>query len=250
VYWTKGRRNIQIIWDDFHHCGQSDLNIYLWSRSGDLIGKSLRQQRRDDEQCYPFERITAEIESDDWTFLTLENVGDGIPAFDIMARGGFVYESHRDGSIVDPGTHPSVLTVGAVRVDDYLLNDVESFSSYGPTNNHLSKPEVVGPNGLSSVSYGPKGFFGTSASTPAVTSALAVYKSAHPELSNREVTNHIIDSALSPTHPNQWTPEMGAGKVRLPPLDVPTSNAQCGFGPIGIIALVFFSLRRRNLGNP
>ena len=250
VYWTKGRRNIQIIWDDFDHCGESDLNIYLWNRDGDLIGKSLRQQIRSDEQCYPFERITAEIETDDWTFLTIENVGNGIPAFDIMARGGFVYESHRDGSIVDPGTHPSVLTVGAVRVDNYILNEVESFSSYGPTNNHLSKPEVVGPNGLSSVSYGPKGFFGTSASTPAVTAALAVYKSANPELSNRDVTNHIIESALSPTHLNQWTAEMGAGKVRLPPIETEIIHTSCGFDPVGLLAILFFMLHRRNLGNP
>lgn len=250
IYWTKGRRNIQIIWNDFQHCGHSDLNIYLWNRDGELIGKSLRQQSPSDEQCYPFERITAEIESDDWTFLTVENVGDGIPKFDIMARGGFVYQSHRDGSIVDPGTHPSVLTVGAVRVDDYLFNDVESFSSFGPTNNHLSKPEVVGPNGLSTISYGPKGFFGTSASTPAVTAALAVYKSAHPELSNREATDKIIESALSPTHFNQWTQEMGAGKVRLPQLESNPADTSCGFSPIGIMTIVFFMLRRRNLGNP
>ena len=72
------------------------------------------------------------MESDQWTFLTLQNEGYGYPNIDIMARGGYVFNSERAGSIVDPGMHPSVLTVGAVRVDGYLFNDVESFSSAGP----------------------------------------------------------------------------------------------------------------------
>ena len=93
-----------------------------------------------------------------------------------MARGGYVYNTQREGSIVDPGMHPSVLTVGAVRVDDYMFNDVESFSSAGPTVSadsvsRIEKPEVLAPNGLSTLSYGSKGFFGTSASTPATVGA-------------------------------------------------------------------------------
>ena len=41
IYFTKGRRNIQVVWDDFQQCGWNDINAFLWTRDGELIAKSI-----------------------------------------------------------------------------------------------------------------------------------------------------------------------------------------------------------------
>ena len=174
------------------------------------------------------------MESDQWTFLTLQNEGYGYPNIDIMARGGYVFNTQRAGSIVDPGMHPSVLTVGAVRVDGYLFNDVESFSSTGPgleldNPSRIQKPEVLAPNGLDTLSYGSKGFFGTSASTPATVGSLALYKQKHPTLSNHKLTQQLVEQAVQ-VQDFDYTNSV-YGKIRLPEpvMETPPSSNPCQF---------------------
>ena len=58
------------------------------------------------------------------------------------------------GSIADPGTHPDVLTVAAVRANGYLQNGPESYSSQGPTHGGVDKPDIAGPDGLTTSAYG------------------------------------------------------------------------------------------------
>lgn len=247
IYFTSGRKSVQILWDDFRQCGWNDLNAYLWNRNGDLIAKSLLQQSPYIDGCHPSETITVELETDQWTFLTIENLGYGTPEIDVMARSGYVYESHRTDAIVDPGTHPSVLTVGAVRVDNYLQQGLEAFSSIGSTRQAIQKPEVVAPNGLDTLSYGSKGFFGTSASTPATVGTLALYKNKHPYLDNFTLTQQLIRQAIPDTPLSYEGSDTYSqyGRLRLPhPESLPT---HCALSPLWFvgIAIFFFHKARR-----
>src|SRR6187551_3648796 len=76
-----------------------------------------------------------------------------------------------EGSITEPGTSPSALTVGAVC---WQGSNLETYSSEGPTIDGRVKPDLVGPDSVSSFTYGPfagcgsSGFAGTSAATPHV----------------------------------------------------------------------------------
>ena len=108
-----------------------------------------------------------------------------------------------EGSIVDPGNHPSVYTVGAVRADRYVFNDPEPFSSQGPTLDGLQKPDISGPDGLTTHAFGPIGFYGTSASTPAVTGALALLMSEDLSQSPYDAADRLSESAIWEDHPNQ-----------------------------------------------
>ncbi len=250
IYWTPGRRSVQIVWDDFQQCGWNDVNAYLWSRSGELLAKSLRQQSPYTDNCHPSESIVANIDTEQWTFLTIENLGYGQPQIDIMARGGYVYQTQIDNSIVDPGMHPSVLTVGAVRADDYTNQSLESFSSVGALNTPIAKPEVVGPNGVSTLSYGSKNFFGTSASTPAVTGALALYKNAHPTLSNYELTQQLIHRSIPDNQLLETSTFSEYGKVRLPS-PIEQQHATCSGSPVLFSCLLYWGLskaRRSRIG--
>ena len=88
-------------------------------------------------------------------------------------------------SIPAPGNAASVVTVGAIAWQDWETGPQEPFSSRGPTNaskfsGPRVKPDISGPDGVSTWSYGPEGFWGTSAAAPHVAGAAALVWGANP----------------------------------------------------------------------
>ena len=103
-------------------------------------------------------------------------------------------------------------------VDDKLA----TYSSQGPSNDGRLKPELSAPAGVSSSSYSPRVFHGTSASTPHVAGAAALVWSAFPDFSAAEVRNYLQEHALDlgPPGPDD---RFGHGRLQLSsPPAVPT----------------------------
>lgn len=245
VYYSKGTKRISLIWDQFQQCGRTDLNIYVWNRDRELVGRSVRIQGIEEDNCHPSEKASLQIDEDGWYFVEVElRTGTQAPRFDIMAKGGYLWEGHLNGSIVDPATHPSALTVGAVRVDNYLHSFLESFSSQGPTSNGLLKPDLVAPDGLSTQSYGPKNFFGTSASTPATAATLAVYRSGFPDSSNYDAVDMLKRYAIPDSEQQPFTSDKGHGRLRLPTPPDEQSKRYCATNIWGIPFLMLFLYRK------
>jgi hypothetical protein len=245
VYFPKGNRRINLIWDEYQHCGHSDLDLYVWNQENILVGRGIRDQTLDKDNCHPTERITIEVPEDGWYSIQVHYAkGNGIPTFDIMARGGYVYDGSTENSIVDPGNHPNVMTVGAVRVDDYLHSSLEGFSSQGYSDNGFTKPDVVGPNGLTTQSYGPKGFFGTSASTPAVAGALAILLSRHTELTNIEGMRYLRQASVQDSLLEPPSVDLGYGRVRLPTISTETGCSGMG---VFLIPIALLTRRRKKI---
>jgi hypothetical protein len=81
------------------------------------------------------------------------------------------------GSLVIPADAVSALAVGAT---DWFDDSLHYYSSWGPTHDGRTKPDLTAPSGVSTATYGPQGFWGTSASAPHVAGAGGLVKGNTP----------------------------------------------------------------------
>ena len=220
VYLPAGRSSLYLLWDQFRSCGRSDLDAFVMDSAGDVVGWSASPQVQGEDSCFPSERVSAHAAEEGWHYVNVKlAAGAGDTRFDLHTRRGEFFGYVAEGSITDPGTSALALTVGAVRATRYETAPIEVFSSQGPTHSGLSKPDIVGPNGLSSSVYGPSGFYGTSASTPAVVGALALVMSREPDINGYTAAARLQAWALRIDDAPTWSaPDTreGAGRARLP----------------------------------
>lgn len=118
------------------------------------------------------------------------------------------------GSMMNPAesANPGMLGVGAARWS--TPNTIESFSSQGPTPDGRIKPDIVGADGGSSVSY-PGGFFGTSQASPHLAGLAALVVERFPGLTPSQVAAYLTSNADprgAPVPNNTW----GFGFAQLP----------------------------------
>lgn len=125
---------------------------------------------------------------------------------------------------------PAAVTVGAIEAIEPFVQ--QEFSSEGPTNGPggtavggTVKPDIAAYDGVSTATYGPRGFFGTSAATPHVAAAAALVLSAHPGWTPEQVRDFLEDRALD-LGPLGRDNRYGEGRLALgaPPTPTPTAT--------------------------
>ncbi|RJQ14131.1 MAG: choice-of-anchor D domain-containing protein [Nitrospiraceae bacterium] len=97
-------------------------------------------------------------------------------------------------SLIGPADAVNAMAVAAINKDKWSTGPYESFSSQGPSNDSRIKPDISGPDGVSSYSYGS--FFGTSASSPHVAGAAALILSHKPGYSVSQLWDALTDQAV------------------------------------------------------
>lgn len=249
VWLSAGPRTLYLNWNQHGRCGDTDLDIYVYDADRNIVGRSEGVQERGADQCQPVERVRAHAQEDGWYRVEVVHKA-GTAAHlevDLLGRGGVAFGTNQpEGSVVDPASHPLAVAVGAVRASNYLRGSVEAFSSRGPTSAGLAKPDIAGPNGVSTHAIGAGGFFGTSASSPAVAALVALILEDDPSLTPRQAFTRLQGWALDHRPGfSQPDPRWGAGKARLPvrdPVELP-----CGRRPLvmPLLFLPFWWRRRR-----
>jgi hypothetical protein len=118
------------------------------------------------------------------------------------------YKLH--GSLVIPAESSHVIAVGATSWQD---DSYHMYSSRGPTVDERIKPDLVAPSGVSGITYGTSGFFGTSAATPHVAGAFALLMTKTP-FTSQQIKSILFERALdlgSSGKDNMY----GIGRLRL-----------------------------------
>jgi len=233
-------------WNQHRRCGDTDLDVQLVDDSGNLYAVASAAQDVSADQCQPVERLNASSLAPGRYYLEVEHISGSLAGVhvDLRVRGSSSFTAPQAaGSLADPASHPLSFAVGAVRASRYLDGGPEGFSSQGPTNSGYPKPDIAGPDGLSGAVFGAGGFFGTSASAPAVAGLVALVMSNDRSLTPRRASEVL--QAWAWTDNGAWTdPRWGAGKARLPVL--PGRSSGCGGRPLlAIILLPPFWFRRR-----
>ncbi|MEQ1508627.1 MAG: S8 family serine peptidase, partial [Myxococcota bacterium] len=239
-----------LTWNQFGDaCGDTDLDLVVVGPNGDVLATSdQRQPPEGDEACRPFDvAVPPVVDAPDWyRFEVRLRRGASVGlTVNLIARGGTLLNPMPEGSVSDPASHPLVAAVGAVRATAYWNGPPEGFSSRGPTVMGLPKPDITGPDGLSGVTYGPVGFYGTSASTPAVAGLVALVMQDDPSLSSAEAFARLQGWAHPPSPTDADGPgAYGAGLARLPDRD--DDRLPCGQRPLvlGLLWLPGASLLR------
>lgn len=150
----------------------------------------------------------------------IEIASDGAtaaPRLDLFFDSGYDLEHQvAEGSVVDPATSPNALAVGAVC---WATNELDAWSSRGPTADGRLKPDLVAPAGvwtsLGVVAGCPDvGLGGTSWSAAHASGAAALVHSLLASPTPAAIEDYLRTTALDlgPAGPDNAT---GAGTIRL-----------------------------------
>lgn len=124
-------------------------------------------------------------------------------------------------SISSPGDASSSLTVGATGL---RTDDIEDYSSQGPTGDNRIKPDLTAPTGEFIPGYERQGFTGTSGSTPLVAAIAALVKERFPDLTNAEIAAFLMENVIDLGEPGMDI-IFGSGRLAIDQtIDRPTDD--------------------------
>jgi subtilisin family serine protease len=224
-------------WDEWPAAvSDFDLGLFL-SGSNELIAASAGDQNGTQS---PFEGGCIGQESGTDLVVFWAIVGYRVttsPRLDLVSWSGPLEYQVPAGSITTPASSSSVLAVGAMC---WQSRQLEPYSSQGPTIDGRVKPELVGHDSVSGMTYGPfercpSGFAGTSAASPEVAGAAALVKQAYPAYGPAELQQYLMRNAKDLGSPGVDN-ATGAGELTLPkPPDVvaPSATALVSTGRAG-----------------
>jgi subtilisin family serine protease len=172
---SAGQTVIAILkWNDPFGASCNNYDLYLKRTNGASVAFSLNPQicSQDPVEVLSYTSSTSAT----YSLQIHRTNADGTANFHLYTFRHDLEYQEAAGSVVEPADNPGVLTAGAVAWSS--PSTIEYFSSRGPTDDGRIKPNLVGPDGVSSFTYGS--FYGTSASSPHAAGAAALVLQANP----------------------------------------------------------------------
>ena len=218
---------VYLAWNDFPITYQDyDLYLYFEDSSGDLkeVAKSIDTQ--DSSGGFPEEWFEYEAQESGTYGIAVLSIGAQPRGLKIWSSHDFKEYSVAENSIGAPADARGSMSVGAIYHGSGYWNTgrIEEYSSRGPTTDGRIKPDLVAPTGVSTVSYGPEPYGGTSAAAPHVAGAAALIKSANPSYSRTQLWNALVAATVD-IGPRGRDNDSGYGKLVLPIMRVSANTS-------------------------
>ena len=216
----------ELKWDDPFDAACRDYNLYL-KRTDDtgaiITVASSENIQNDGTACVPgadpIESLIHTVTVADIYHLVIQkSVADSDAFLHLYSFFHDIEYVVSANSLGQPADNPGALAVGAVPWSS--PNTIEPYSSRGPTTDGRIKPDIVGPDGVSDVTYSPFGFSGTSAAAPHLTGAAALARQLLPCYTPAQLKTYLEASAVDLGAPGKDN-TYGSGRVALgsPPAD-------------------------------
>jgi hypothetical protein len=154
----------------------NDYDLYLYDRSFSLLEISNSKQT---QGALPHESISFKAKYQGKYYIRIKKrkaPRDCVLEL-FFANASKLEHIEPYSSINVPADSPHAVAVGAVGLGD---DSAHSYTSRGPTNDERIKPDLCAPAGVSTVTYGKFGFYGTSAAAAHVAGAVALLKEKTP----------------------------------------------------------------------
>ena len=188
-----------------------DYDLLLLDSAGIIVDQSRNRQAG-----FPGQEAVEEIVitlpfTDTFNVVVQKVDASGPEVFEIFLEQRGLEYLVAEQSITVPADGRQVIAVGAARWSNDLP---EPFSSRGPTKDGRMKPDMAAPDGVSTVSFGPLGFFGTSAASPHVVGAVALLRGRLGLVTGAEAIQILMPRLvdLPPVGPDNSS---GNGRVSL-----------------------------------
>lgn len=198
----QGPMHILISWDDWgtnpeKPSASIDIDAELYIIDGNKATKVAASSNPQRGRGEPQERIILNKTNTDknYALVLLPRKVDRQVKIHVTVGGADISPKRAEGSIGNPGTAKMALAVGAVDVTNQQLED---YSSQGPTDDGRLKPEISAPDNTLSLSYqstGEERFPGTSAACPHVSGYSALLRQMQPDISRDDLIRRIIEYA-------------------------------------------------------
>ncbi len=203
-----GKTIFVLNWDDWGR-GLEDFDLYLLDANGNEFASSTDIQDGPEDDAA--EGLVYNFSDSKVYYLAFYAKRTSRPVvFDFFMTDGQIEYYTPEHSVTTPGDARLSLTVGATNWSD---DQLEKYSSQGPTNDGRLKPDLAAPAGVSSAAYGTT-WIGTSASTPHVSGAAALVLQAFPSMSPTQVADFLRQRSvdLGPSGPDN---AFGTGRLYL-----------------------------------
>jgi 2-keto-3-deoxy-6-phosphogluconate aldolase len=215
----------ELKWDDPFGAACRDYDLYLKriDDNNQIVTVAASETRQNDGGCVPGANpvemiLTVVPVTDEYHLVIQEHAAATDANMDLYSGYHDIEYVVTANSVLQPADSADALTVGAVYWNS--PNTIESFSSRGPTSDGRIKPDIAGPDGVSTATYGPSAFFGTSAASPHIAGAAALVRQQLPCYSPAQLKAFLETNVVDLGSAGKDN-EFGSGRLSLAavPLD-------------------------------